>query len=247
MTDILGTRLKIGALVPSTNSSVEPEYARIAVEGVTHMTARIAVPNQVFTSDKDAEAIVEGAQPDLLPALDRLMACNPDRVIMAMAVPCFWGGLAGCDAMLEKLSGRAGVPVTVPPQAIGQALRALEVTRIGIVSPYMPLADRHVQDWFDQSGFEVVRITGLRAPREDQVIDITPEQLREGFASVDGPDVEALVHVGTSIAVARLVEDFEQGFGKPVISVNIACLWATLRNAGIEDRVSGYGRLIGKL
>ena len=55
MTDILGQRLKISTLVSSTNSSVEPEYAR---------------------------AIVEGTQPDLLPALDQVCACNLDQIIM---------------------------------------------------------------------------------------------------------------------------------------------------------------------
>lgn len=244
MPDILGTRLKIGSLVPSTNSSVEPEFARMPVDGVTHMAARIAVPNVVFRSDADAEAIVEGTQPDLLPALDRLMACNPDRVIMAMAVPCFWGGRAGCDAMRTKLTDRAGVPVTLPPDAVAQALTALGARRVGIVSPYMPLADQHVTDWFTQSGFEVAAIRGLRAPREDQVIDITPEQLSGGFAEVDAPDVDALVHVGTSIAMARLVEGFEAQFAKPVVSVNVACLWATLRAAGLEDRMDGYGQLM---
>lgn len=247
MPDVLGTRLKIGVLVPSTNSSVEPEYARMAVPGVTHMTARIDVPNQVFTSDADAEAIVEGAQPDLLPALGRLMACNPDRVIMAMAVPCFWGGRRGCDAMHERLEARAGVPVTVPPTALGKALTALDVKRIGIVSPYFPLADRHVRSWFEESGFTVEEIRGLRAPREDQVINITPAQLEDGFRSVDSPRVQALVHVGTSIAVARLVEDLEATFGKPVVSVNIAALWASLREAGLDDAVKGHGRLIGSL
>ncbi len=47
----------------------------------------------------------------------------------------------------------------------------------------------------------------------------------------------------TSMAVARLVEDFETQFGKPVISVNIACWWATLRTAGIDDTLQGFGRL----
>lgn len=243
MPDILGTRLKVGSLVPSTCSSVEPEVATMQVEGVTHMAARIQVPNQTFRSDADAEAIVEATQPDLLPALDRLMSCNPDRVIMAMAVPCFWNGVAGCNALQEKLDARAGVPVMLPPNAIAKAARALGATRLGIVSPYMPLADRHVARWFTESGFTVAEIEGLRAPQEDEVINLTPEQLAGGFAAVDGPEVDAFVHVGTSIAMARLVEDFEARFGKPVISVNVACWWATLRTAGIPDTLAGFGRL----
>lgn len=244
MTDILGHRLKIGTLVPSTNSSVEPEYASMRLEGVTHMTARIDVPNVTFRGDDDVREIVEGTQPDLLPALKRLRACNPDRIIMGMAVPCFWGGREGCDAMRVKLEEHAGVPVTVPPEALGQALHALGAGRIGIVSPYLPLADDHVRRWFAESGFDVAGVEGLRAATEDSVIDITPDQLRSGFEKVDGADVDALVHVGTSIAMVRLVDAFEDAFGKPVVSVNVANLWSALRGAGIEDRLSGFGRLM---
>jgi len=111
MTDILGSRLKVGALVPSVNSSVEPEFAAMSVKGVTSLAARIQIPNQRFSSDADAAAIVAATEPDLLPAVDRLISCNPDRIIMAMAVPCFWGGVAGSAVMQKKLDERAGVPV----------------------------------------------------------------------------------------------------------------------------------------
>ena len=82
MTDILGHKLKIGTLISSTNSSVVSEYAHIQVDGVTHMAARIDVPNVSFRGDDDVRAIVEGTQPDLLPALDRVCACNLDQIIM---------------------------------------------------------------------------------------------------------------------------------------------------------------------
>ena len=244
MPDILGSRLKVGSLVPSVNSSVEPEFAAMGMPGITHLSARIAVPNQHFHSDADAQAIVEATQEDLLPALGRLMSCNPDRVIMAMAVPCFWGGRAGNDAMQSKLDAVAGVPVLLPPDAAAKALRTLGAKRIGIISPYMPLADRHVEQWFGESGFDVAAIRGLRAPVEDQIVNITPDELEQGFRRVDAQDVEALVHVGTSIAMARVVGRFEATFGKPVVSVNVACWWATLRAAGIDDRIDGYGALL---
>lgn len=244
MTDVLGYRLKVGSLIPSTNSSVEPEIAGMAIEGVTHLAARISVPNQEFRSNADAEAIVAGTEPDLLPALGRLMAAKPDRVIMAMAVPCFWGGQAGSTSMKQRLEEHAGVPVTVPPEAIDQALTTMQAKTIAVVSPYMPLADEHVKTWFEEAGYSVHKIVGLRAPQEDQVIDITADQLQAAFDKVDSSRVDALVHVGTSIAMARLAAPFEARYRKPVISVNVACWWATLRAAGLPDRRDGFGRLL---
>lgn len=244
MTDLLGYRLKVGSLVPSVNSSVEPEFNAMSVPGVTHLAARIRIPNQQFHSDADAQAIVDATQADLLPCVDRLISCNPDRIIMAMAAPCFWGGVEGSDQMQQKLETRAGVPVLLPPDAVATALHALVVRRIAVISPYMPLADQHVQRWFSESGFDVAQVRGLRARSEDEIVNFTPQQLASGFEQVDDASVEALVHVGTSIAMARLVEEFEQQFSKPVVSVNVACWWATLRAAGITDQLAGYGQLM---
>jgi maleate cis-trans isomerase len=47
-----------------------------------------------------------------------------------------------------------------------------------------------------------------------------------------------------AVAMARLVEEFEQQFSKPVVSFNVACWWATLRAAGITDQLAGYGQLM---
>ena len=146
--------------------------------------------------------------------------------------------------MKQRLEKHAGVPVTVPPEAIDQALTTMQAKTIAVVSPYMPLADEHVKTWFEEAGYSVHKIVGLRAPQEDQVIDITANQLQAAFDKVDSSCVDALVHVGTSIAMARLAAPFETRYRKPVISVNVACWWATLRAAGLPDRRDGFGRLL---
>jgi len=248
MTDILGYRLKVGVLVPSTNSTVQPEMDDMRPPGVTNHLSRIAVPNQSFHSDADAAAIVEATWPDLHPALDRVMACNPDRVIMAMAVPCFWGGVSASRKLKDEMESRAGVPVTLPPDAIHEALQALAtdkpIARLGIISPYMPLADRHVAKWFEEMGYGQVIVHGLKAETEDSVVDVTPEQQSTAFKRLYDEDVDALVQVGTSMASVSLTAKIEAKFRKPVLAVNTACYWSTLRAAGITDKCSGFGQLL---
>ncbi|HXJ83865.1 MAG TPA: arylmalonate decarboxylase, partial [Candidatus Methylomirabilis sp.] len=45
MPDALGYRAKLGVLVPSTNTIVEPDFYAMAPLGVTIHTARIFIPN----------------------------------------------------------------------------------------------------------------------------------------------------------------------------------------------------------
>jgi maleate isomerase len=251
MTDILGYRQKIGLLIPSTNSTVQPEMDDMRPAGVTNHVSRIDVPNQTFTSNDDARAIVEATWVDLLPAVDRLMACNPDRLIMAMAVPCFWGGTSATQTLKAKLEQRAGVPVTMPPDALHEALQALgtatPIRRIGIVSPYMPLADEHVAQWFTEQGYEQVFIEGLKAHQEDAVVSVSPAAQVDTFKRLDAKGVDALLQVGTSMASAQLVVGVEAFLGKPVLAVNTACYWSALRAAGIPDKVAGFGQLLAEL
>ena len=43
----------------------------------------------------------------------------------------------------------------------------------------------------------------------------------------------------------EIIDELEQLAGKAVITSNQAMAWDVMRLAGIQDRVSGYGRLLG--
>jgi len=244
MTDVLGYRSKIGILVPSTNSTVQPEMDDLRPQGVTNHIGRLRVSNVAFRTAEDAHRIVAEALRDLEPALSALLTCNPDHLIMGMAVPCFWGGMEGCQGVHLRMRAVTDKPLILPPEAMAAALGVLGARRVAIVTPYLPAADEHVAQYFGEAGFDVAAITGLRAPTEDQVVDITPQALMIAFEGLNTAAVDALVHVGTSIAMSRLVQEAERALGKPVVSVNIACYWAALRRAGIADRRDGFGTLL---
>jgi maleate isomerase len=63
---------------------------------------------------------------------------------------------------------------------------------------------------------------------------------------VGDPDVDAIVQVGTNLAIARVAAMAEFWPGKPVIALNTATYWQTLRESGIEDKVPGFGRLLAE-
>ena len=61
---------------------------------------------------------------------------------------------------------------------------------------------------------------------------------------LDGPDVDAILQVGTNLSMVRLAAEAEQWLGKPVIAINTATYWHALRANGIDDRMPGFGRLL---
>ena len=58
--------------------------------------------------------------------------------------------------------------------------------------------------------------------------------------------VDAFVHVGTALPVTAITAAIERRHGRPLIGVNVATYWAALRAIGIEDRITGYGRLVAE-
>ena len=53
MPDQRGWKLKIGAVVPSTNTIVQPDFDDLRPNGVTNHIARISIPNMSIRSDDD--------------------------------------------------------------------------------------------------------------------------------------------------------------------------------------------------
>ena len=64
MTDALGWRAKFAVLVPSTNTSVQPEFDGMRPPGVTNHISRIRIPNMPLENDDDFSRLV-----DLAPVL----------------------------------------------------------------------------------------------------------------------------------------------------------------------------------
>ncbi|QRG07302.1 aspartate/glutamate racemase family protein [Xanthobacter dioxanivorans] len=245
MTDRLGYRLKIGIIIPSTNTTVQPETDAMRPAGVTNHIGRIHIPDLPLTNDTEFEAMVEAIGPDLFGAVDRVMTCKPDHLVMAMSIPTFWGGKAGGDELLARLEARAGVPVSMGSAACVEALRRFaHVRRIGILTPYQPVGDAHVARYFADHGYEVSKVVSLMRPSEVQIAHATETDIREGLKTLAASGVDAIVQAGTDLAVTDIADEAERWLGLPVIAINAATYWRALRHAGIADQIPGRGVLL---
>ena len=93
--DRLGWRRKIGVVVPSTNTIVEPEFHAMAPLGVTNHTARFLIPNMALNSDEDFEQLVVAIKATLDDAIDGLTPAAPDHIIIGISAESFWDGADG--------------------------------------------------------------------------------------------------------------------------------------------------------
>jgi maleate isomerase len=245
MPDAAGYRIKFGVIVPSTNTVVEADYNRMAPHGVTFHTGRMYIEDPVMDSDASFEALLVQIRGSIRVAIRDVMTCQPDSLIMGMSSETFWGGVEGNAQFIERVKTQSGLNISTGASACRAGLECYRVRRIAVLSPYQPISDRQVTRYFEEAGFEVVRFKGLRCPTATSIADVSEAQLLPIIRDeLNGPDVEAIVQVGTNLSMVRLADEAERWLGKPVLAINAATLWHALRTNGIPDQMQGCGSLL---
>jgi maleate isomerase len=248
MADSLAARAKFAVLAPSTNTSVQPEYEAMRPWGVTHHHSRLVIPDTRVSDDRSFMAMMENIRAALLPALDSALTCDPDYVILGMSAETFWDGLEGSISLKKSLQKRAKKGVAMGSDACRAALKAYGrgIKRLGVITPYMPVGDRQVRRFFTESGYEVVNLLGLKCRSPQLIAHESKQTLRDAIIKVNRGRVDAVVQVGTNLAMAEVAAMAEFWLGKPVIAINTATYWYALRDFGIKDRVNGWGSLLAE-
>ena len=244
MTDVLGWRAKIGIVMPSTNTSVQPECDDLRPAGVTNHIARITIQERPLSSDEAFLEHVKAMSTGVAAAIEQVMTCQPDHVIMGVALEAFWGGVAQAETLRKTLEEQAGVGVTMGSDALRAALEAFGARRIAVLTPHQPKGDQVVGDYLREAGYDVVRLKGLKCASPRLIAHTPLADIRASYLELDGDDVDAIVQVGTNLAGMKVAAEAERWLGKPVLSMNALTYWRALRRLGVDDKISGCGRLL---
>ncbi|MEQ9112433.1 MAG: arylmalonate decarboxylase [Rhodospirillaceae bacterium] len=245
MTDARAWRRKFGVMGPSTNTIVQPDFDDLRVPGVTNHYSRILVKDGTIESDEQFMALTRGIADNVIDAVRSVMTCAPDYLVMGMSAVTFYGGAKGADEFLDRIESESKIKASIGSHSCVAALKAYGgIKRISFVSPYYPSANAEVKQFFLDHGFETVRETCLQCPSAIAISEVQEDQLVDVLQELDGPDVDAIVQVGTNMSMMRLAGFAETWLRKPVISINAATYWHALRANGIADKVQGFGRLL---
>jgi maleate isomerase len=244
MTDSLGWRSIIGIVMPSTNTTVQPECEALRLPGITNQIARISIQERPLSSEQAFIDHVAAMRSGLDAAIDQVMTCGPQHLIMGVALEAFWGGVDAAEQLRLRLEDRAGVGVSMGSDALRAALDAFGARRIAVLTPHQPLGDTVVRTYLEEAGYDVVRLKGLKCASPRLIAHTDPATIRAACRELDGDDVDALVQVGTNLAGMAVAAEAERWLGKPVLSMNAVTYWRALRRLGIADRITGCGRLL---
>lgn len=228
-----------GIPVPSTNTTCEIEFTRMAPADLHVHTARLG---------KD------GSSP-FSPSLDADVAYQSkmlgDARVEVIALAQTSASLFADDydeVAVKRMTQASGVPSFTSAQAVGRALRALGTLRIAMATPYSEEVIGRAKRYYETKyGVTVVASESLGATNSYAIGKMDAGAAQAAFGRIDRPDIDALVVPGGNFPTMASITAWEQQFGKPVVTTNQATLWGVMQAMGIAEPLPGKGRLLEQM
>jgi maleate isomerase len=145
-----------GVLIPSTNTTVEIEYGRLLPSTLQVHVGRLKSSGTgPFAPSLDADVEYQS----LLLGTARVEVISLAQTSASLFTDDY-------DATTtQRMSKAAGVPAITSAQAIGQAVRALGMRRIALVSPYsQPVIERAKHYYESKYDLDVVALKASQLP-----------------------------------------------------------------------------------
>ena len=231
---------RVGLLVPSSNTTVEPEFYRALPATVTLHTARL------FLTQITPESILRMVED--LEAQSRLLAsADVDAIVLGATAPSFLKGQGYDREVIARIEKAAGKPATTTSTALLRGLRFLGARRVVLGSAYDDQVNAIAQGFLEANGFQVLAARGLGMVDNLAVGRLGPDSAYELARGADRKDADAMVLACTNWRTLEVIERLERELGKPVLTTSQASVWDVLRMIGYRREVPGYGQLLRSL
>src|ERR671915_1598310 len=137
-----------GVLIPSTNTTVEPELARLPAGYQAHFARLLTnTPGHPFAPSRDEDIDYQS---------QLLGTAKVEMVILIQTSASLFADDYDETTTRRMSEAARGVPAITSASAMGRALNALGTRRIGLVSPYSEAVNARARRYFtEKHGLEI--------------------------------------------------------------------------------------------
>ena len=217
-----GWRFRIGLIVPSSNTTMEPEFYRVCPEGVSIHTAR--VPLEEVTPD----ALVKMAD-YVLDAAKMLKTANVNVIVYGCTSGTLIGGVKWERELTSKIERKTSVETITTASAVVQALKALDIKRVVVATPYIDKINELEKKFLEEHGIKVLSIKGLGVVKNIEIGKLASWISYRLAKEVFKPEADGIFISCTNFRTLEIIEKLERELGKPVVTSNQASIWTALR------------------
>jgi maleate isomerase len=226
----------IGLITLSTDPIVEEDFRRVFTrENRFRLYANRVEFNPPVTNEN-----LKAMGPRIGEAASLITPEEPLQIIAYACTSCATN--LGDDHVCGVINeGRPDVHAINPALSGREALKALGVKKIGLVTPYFEEVSLSVAGYFEEHGIEVDHNIYMNCEDDYQISRVSPLSLLN--ASIQASkDVDAVFLSCAALPAMGQIEAIEEKIGIPVVTSNQAMIWHSLRLLGIQDFYP-YGKL----
>ena len=211
--------MRVGLLVPSSNTVMERDFHHALPRHVTVVTARMLLESV----EPDAEEVM--LREHAPRAAETVGTAAPDLVVFGCTSASALLDDSGESRLCRELSAAAGAPTISLIGAVRSALQRRAPRAVAVFTPYVDELTRRIAASIEAAGQVVVSAVGLGITENLRIGAVEPDDLvrlaRERVATA-GAD---LVFVScTNLRALEAREALERSLGVPVLTSNQAAL-----------------------
>ena len=217
---------RVGLLVPSVNTVVEPEFWRLAPPTVSLHSARMR--NSTCGVD-DARQMLAHAER----AADEVGSALVEIVAFACTASSFVDGRNGEAELRDSITAAANAPAITTSGAVAEALELLGSRQIALYTPYPAELNSHEVDFLASHGVETLCAYGLGISVAVEIADVSASKLLDFIDAQPPPTTADTIFLScTNLATFEVIRPLEAAYGLPVVSSNSATFAAIAQRFG---------------
>lgn len=232
--------IRLGLIVPSSNTTMEPEFYEMLPKGFSVHTGRVRLREVTLKGLAEMEEkIEEEAQ--------KLASARVDVIGYGCTSGSLFRGLGHDKIIEERIEKASGTPAVATAGAVVKALKALDVRKVAVATPYTDEINSLEDKFLSANGFQVVDLKGLQITDNVKIGKLGGQVAYNMVMELRHGEADGIFISCTNFPTIESIEKLERVLGKPVISSNTATLWAMLKRCGVSAKIQGFGRLLEKV
>jgi maleate isomerase len=232
---------RIGLIIPSSNRLTEPQLRYFAPPELGVHVTRLQMTGKW---NRPLSALGD----DIKRAAGALADAKVDIVVFHCTGHAMEEGPDGDARTRALIESATGIEALSTASAIREALAALKLKRLILLTPYDQETNDHEIDYLRQIGLSVVHDVALALPGSDDYLAQPPERWVELAVEHARDSADGYLLSCTNTTQIEAIEPIERRLGKPVINSNQAVLWACTKRLrpklGNAPLGPGLGRLV---
>jgi maleate isomerase len=248
--------IRLGILVPSSNTALEPLTFTMINDINNYLSAstnpvKITVHFSRFPVTKislDLSGLSQFDLPPIIAAASLLAHANVD-VIGWSGTSAGWLGFERDDALCKEIEKATGIRATSSVVGLNKALQLWGVKKLRLITPYLDDVQEKIIQNYKGINVDIGKAEKhLKIVENCNIADVSQTMLEDCIAGVLGSnDVDAITTFCTNLDAAHMVEHWEEQHHLPIFDPVTTVVWDMLKLCNLDTtKIKGWGLIFQK-